>query len=521
MAQRDAAVSDSAERGIVFGVALAVGGAAFCGASFNFVIRPMTESLGATETQDALLRQIPGMGGLLAIFVAGVLAMRIGARRCLTWSAVLMIVGFLVTAAAPTMAVLTGGLLAAFVGKAAVVVVAVSLLSSSVKGSDARAAAFATLAMVGPAVCVVIPVAASYLVDAVGWRAVAALWVTGGVTVMLVARLVIPDGHQESDQSGELLTPVLAGVVLVGVTQLVRLVPLVGLSTVTVQVVAGGTAAATAVLVMAIRRMPDPSLSVGILRHGGLAMFLVVVLFMPFSNLWFYGTVGAQYVYGLSALAVSLLFIPVQLAGVAGARWSTRLVRARGLTFAGSTALLAAAAMAFLCVFQTTTTPIVIPLAILMVYGASAASATASVTNAFMSIAPSGQEGDASAFRSAAGSLGSSLGAVFLSSIVFTTMTVSMSDQSNGLGMPPQQAQEIADSIREGATSEDVASQYSTPLPTVDQIADDEKQAAVVGYWAQGIAGGTVLALTAGIFVYARRRVQRYPTAPAPDVVTG
>ena len=161
------------DRKIVLGVVLCAAGATFCGASFNYVIRPIVTSLQATETQGDLLRQLPGMGGVLAIFVAGALIGRLGARRCLVWAGVLMCLGYFVTCVATSMGLLAAGLLAAYVGNAAVIVVAVSVLGSAIRGRDARASAFASLAMVSPAVCVVIPVLAGYLVDTVGWRAVA------------------------------------------------------------------------------------------------------------------------------------------------------------------------------------------------------------------------------------------------------------------------------------------------------------------------------------------------------------
>ena len=233
------------------------------------------------------------------------------------------------------------------------------------------------------------------------------------------------------------------------------------------------------------------------------------MLFVPFSNMWFYGTVGAQYVYGLSALAVALLFVPVQLAGVFGARLSGRLVQAKGLTFSGTAALLGAAAMLFLCTLQTTTITIIFPVVVLMVYCACISGAVGTVTNAVMSMAAPGEEGEASAFRSAATSLGSSLGAVFLSTAFFSAMSAAMTDQSSTAGLDPQQSEQIARSMLDGATSEEVASQYSVPVTTVDEIQGFQQQAFVAGYWAQGVAGGIVVTLSGLLYLVACRRIRR------------
>ncbi len=506
-----------ADRKIVLAVVVSMAGALFCQASYNYVIRPIVEGLGADETQSALLRQAPGIGGLLAIFVAGVLVMWFGPRRCLVGAGVLTLVGYLIALLAPSMPFLTSGLVLAYVGKSAVVVIVLSLLSSRIEGKAARASAFATLAMVSPAVAMLLPPVASYLVDNVGWRAVAALWLLGGILVIAAAVFLVPPDGESTGKRGELWTPVLAGVVLVGLTQLVRLVPTEGLASISSLAVLGLTVAASLALLILMRRLSNPSLSFQVLRHGGFLIFLVVILLMPFSNMWFYGTIGAQYIYGLSAFTVAMIFVPIQLAGVVGARLGGVLVKARGLTFTGTAMLLGVAAMSFLCVVQSTTIPIIVPVIILMIYGACANAAQGTVTNSVMSMAPPGGEGDAAAFRSAASSLGSSLGALFLSAIVFTTISTSIADQSNAAGISPQEADRIAESMREGATSEEVSSQYSVPLDTVDQLEGYQRQGAVEGYWAQGVGSGIVLTLAAVIFYVGRRRVERHEArSPVP-----
>lgn len=494
---------------IVLGVVIATAGSLFCSASFNFVIHPIVAGLQASETQSAMLRQLPGMGGLLAIFVAGVLVLRIGPQRCLVGSAVLMILGFLITCLAPTMGVLTIGLLAAYVGKSAVVVVALSLLSTSIRSSEGRASAFATFAMVSPAVCVVVPILAAYVVDAFGWRWVAVIWMLGGILVLVATVTLLSGVPSLVTGKGELITPMLAGIVLVGLTQVVRLIATDGWLATSVWVASVITLIALGALIITAHRMSQPSMSLSVLRNGVLAMLLVVVLLMPFSNLWFYGTIGAQYIYGLTALEVSLIFIPIQLAGVFGAKLAGSLVKVRGITFAGTVTLIGAAAMSFLCVTQSTTLPIIVPLVILMIYGACGNGTAGTVTNSIMTMAPEKESGEASAYRSAASSLGSSLGAVFMSTIVFSTMAISIADQSATAGINPQQAEQIANDMREGATSEEVSSQYSTPVSSVDQIQEFQREAAVEGYRAQGVGSGTMLLIAAGIFYFTRRRIDR------------
>jgi len=498
------------ERRVILGVALATAGSLFCVASYNFVIPTIVANLEASETQSALLRQLPGVGGLLAIFVAGVLIMRVGAQQCIKWAAGLMIVGYLVTFLAPNITVVMVGLTSAYVGKATVIVASVSLLSSSLRDKNSRATGFATLATVNPAVYVIVPILASSIVGTFGWRWVAFLWLVGGVLVLVSAlKILLPDRPADPRPS-ELWTPILAGVVLVGLTQIVRLGANNGLVTTPMFVALGVTAFGTGALILLMRKISLPSMSFSILRNTNLVLLLLVAFLMCFANMWFYGTVGAQYVYGLTVFQVSLLFIPVQLAGVLGGRFSGRLVKSRGLTFTGTSTMLLSAAMCFLCWFQSTTISILIPLLILMVFGACAAATGGTVMNSIMSLSARGDEGRTSAFRSAAVSLGTSVGTVFLSAIVFSTMTASMSSQSSSTGLSLERATQIAKEVIQGASSEEVASHYSVPVALVDQITSDEREAAAEGYRAQGLGSGAALLLAAGIFYAARRRIEQH-----------
>ena len=499
----------TAERKVVLGAALATGGSLFCLASYNFVVPTIVISLGADETQSQMLRQLPGIGGLLAIFLAGVLSMRLGADRCLRWSGGIMAVGYAITLLSPNIQALCLGLTLAYVGKAAVIVITVSLLSSRLRGTRSRASGFAALQMVGPAVCVVVPIFASYIVDENGWRWVVLLWLLGAALVMFSAFALIPSDRPAVSRRSELWTSIAAGIVLVALTQLVRLLVSDDAPTWYVFAALGVSAIGALIVVTLDRKLPDPSISFSVLRNANFSMMLLVILLMPFANMWFYGTVGAQYIYGLTAFEVSLVFIPVQLAGVFGAIMASRLMQARGLTFTGTAAIIGSSVMCLLCMLQSTTISILVPLLILMGFSACTTGAAATLTNAIMNSAHKGHEGQASAFRTAAAALGSSLGTVFLSTIVFVTMTGSMTDPATSTGLGLQEARAIAQSVIGGASSEEVASQYSVPVTMVEQITLDEQQAAATGYQAQGLGSGVVLLVAAGLYYTARRRLKR------------
>lgn len=97
---------------------------------------------------------------------------------------------------------------------------------------------------------------------------------------------------------------------------------------------------AAAALVWAFRRSDQPSISLAALRRGGMLILLVVVMVVPFVNLWFYLTVGYQYVFGISAARTAVIMIPAQIAGVLGAVVGRKLFQRRGITFTGVVLLL-------------------------------------------------------------------------------------------------------------------------------------------------------------------------------------
>ena len=90
------------------------------------------------------------------------------------------------------------------------------------------------------------------------------------------------------DSTGELLTPALAGLVLASLVQVITVLPDSGLTTRLTVTIAIGFACLVA-LIVAMRRMSNPTLSLEPLRHGGLVLMLIVLILTLFANLWFTG----------------------------------------------------------------------------------------------------------------------------------------------------------------------------------------------------------------------------------------
>ena len=122
-------------------------------------------------------------------------------------------------------------------------------------------------------------------------------------------------------------------------------------------------------------------------------------------------------------------------------------------------------------------------------------------------------EGSAVGVRSAASHLGSALG------VVFTHLDPRHRDDllrdraSPPTTSPPQQTLEVVDGIIDGATSEELSSQYSVPVDEVDAIDDDLAEAMIDGLHAVVVGGALISLLCAAGFNAALRRQVREASA--------
>ena len=509
---------DPGQRRVLLGVCVVVGAATTVSASYNFVVVPMLHGLRASESQGSLLRQLPSIAGLLVIFLAGVLGRRWGERRFIERCALLFTFGNVAVAMAPGMGVAAGGLVLESIGSTGLFVVTLALLSAQVSSEEARASAFATYTMVGSIVYLGIPPLTGFIVDHSSWRLVAVVWALSGVVILIASRALLPR-DAEIDDSRELLTPALAGVVLMAAVQTVSAADRDGLLSTAVLVRLGIGLVAFVTLYRVFPRTESPSLSLAALRQGGMSLLLVIVILVSFANLWFYMTVGFQYLYGLNELRTAVAMLPAQAAGIVGAVIASRILRKKGTTFAGIVLLVALAVSLLLSTLITADSPIWVPIVVMSVYAAASVGASIPLTNAVMNLAPQGEDGSASAFRSAAGNVGTAVGVVVMTTIVFSAFSASLANTLAREGLDSEQSAVIAESIREGVTSEDVSAKYSVPLQQVEQIADAQRDAMADGLRAHGLSGAAFTVVCLGIFYWSRRRqaqaAEPSPTTPA------
>jgi predicted MFS family arabinose efflux permease len=499
---------DRGQRRVLLGLCIGLGAATTVPASYNYVLLPMLDGLGAGESQGSLLRQLPSIGGLLVIFPAGVLGHRWGERRFITRCGLLFAVGSAAVAVAPGMAVASAGLILQSIAASGFIVVALALLSAQVSNDKARASAFAIYAMASPVIYLTMPLLAGVIVDDSSWRLVAVAWALGGVAMLIASRLYLPR-EDSPRESRELLTPALAGVVLTAAVQTLSFAERDGVFSVAALVRLGVTFVAFVALYRVFRRTASPSLSLAALRHGGMSLMLIIVILVSFANLWFYMTVGFQFLYGLSTLQNAVAMLPAQVAAIGGAVITRRVLRQRGITVAGTTLLAALAASLLLSALITENSPIWVPIVVMTFYGAAQVASGIPLTNAVMDLGLEGEEGSASAFRSAASNVGAAVGVVVMSIIVFTTFSASLTSTLEDEGLDSKQSAKIAERIRAGVSSEQVSANYSVPLREVEEIADAQRGAMTDGLRAHGLSGAAFTVVCLMIFYWSRRREEK------------
>ncbi|MBC2931618.1 MFS transporter [Nocardioides sp. zg-1228] len=228
----------------------------------------------------------------------------VGVRGPLLAGLVLMSVGALVAALAPTFEVLLGARLLQGAGAAAVPTLGVTILSAKYTG-EVRGLAFGRLAGVAAAVSCLGPLIGGLVEAAWGWRAVMALPILGALVVPLLWR-ALPTGG-----SGARLDVVGAVVVALTAAGMVLLVqsPSAGL----VVAAVGATLLVLGVPAVraSVRRRPDGFLPVEVIRNATVVRSAVAASAVPAS--WFAMLIAVPAVLlgeGWQAWQVGLAMVP-------------------------------------------------------------------------------------------------------------------------------------------------------------------------------------------------------------------
>lgn len=495
-------------RGLLLAICVIAASTFIVLASFNYMLPPMLADLGLTSEQGGLAMKVPSLAALLVVFVAGRLGDRIGHRRVIGALGAVFIAGCALIATAQGLAMITIGLFLEGIAATGIQIVVVGLLAARFSEPRVRTAAFATYGIAYPTVYLVFPVIAGWLTTFVSWRAIPAAWIAAGVLIIVVARWMLPRATPQP--VGELWTPILAGLVAVGIVQFLSHVSDYGVASIPALVSAAIILVAGILCAVLLRRLPTPSLSLTPLRNGGTTLILAVVVLVPTLNTFFFVTVALQYMYGQSAFATAILMMPAQIAAMIGARILSRHLTERfGLRRAGSGLLLVLAGVMAIPLTFSGSTPIGWVVFYVCAFAAVVTAIGVVLLNALMSSAPPSESGNTSAFKGSATEIGIALGVVLMTALVFGAGRASLESRLLESGLSPGEAARVFGELQEMSASPHLAAAYSYPLPDGGDATQVQKEAMADGLRVNGAAGIVIALIAAGLYGLPRR--QRVP----------
>lgn len=443
-----AAASRPQRSPLFIAVALAVATGAIALATFDYAVVAMQADLRFSAEDGNAAMLVPATASLVVVFVAGVVGDRLGRRRVMLASGAVFALGAAIVAVAPSLPVVMAGQVLEGAGGAAMAITALAVLSTAFPGGRARAVAFGAFAAIMPAVFIAGPVVGAALEEATSWRAIPLLSLSIGVLAILAAALLLPADRPRG--SGEVITPILAGVALCGIAGTAG----------AVIVAPGRTAVALAViglgavigLVVAMRRVSTPSLDLGLLRAPGGSTALLALALANAVNLLFFTTLLLQYLLRLDPFEAALAMIPVQVAATAGGFAGGWVIARIGVVGAAVATLSATAAAALAVVMAGPDSPLWVILLLAAIYAFTGLASAAPLSQRVMDLAPEDREGVASAYRTAAAALGAAVGGVAAAAIAFSTFQVAFSRGLEESGFSAARADAIATSVRESAS---------------------------------------------------------------------
>lgn len=452
-------VSRRSSTGLIVAAMLGISAASVMLASFQYVLVEMqTEFTFSTDSANALAF-MPSAASLMVVFIAGALADRWGPRRLFIASIVLFISGGALVAVAPGLPMVIVGRLLDGVGGVTMAIVALAIVNSSVTEPGTRARVFGIYAAVTPATFMLAPVGAALIVQTGGWRMGMLPGILFGLGALIMAVRYIP--ARPPQPSGELLTPLLAGLVLTGVALGVTSIPT---SVALAAVVASIGLVSLIVLIVLLRRMSSPSLNLGWCKGRGMLILLFALCFTAMPNLFFYTNLLLQYRYQVPLLVMAVLLMIPQASAVGGGLLSGPISARVGPTIAATGALFVSAIASLSTLFVTASAPIWVPVLALAVSAAPFSFVVGPMTNTMMSSGPADGSGVTSSMRKATWTLGNVLGGAIVGAIAFSAFQAKLTSILSDTGLTSAQAQTIAREIRDGAVVDEIAPRISDPI---------------------------------------------------------
>lgn len=483
---------------VFIAVALAVATSAIALATFDYALVAMQADLGFSADAGNAAMLVPATASLIIVFAAGVLGDRLGRRRVMIASAMVFVAGTIVAATAQSLAQVVVGRVLEGAAGAALAITALAVLSAAFTSGRSRAMAFGAFSAIMPAVFIFAPIMGSALEQASSWRSIPLLSGAVGLLALIAVAILLPADHRQG--RAEVITPLLAGVTLcclAGAAGALMVAPVAVAVVLAIIALLAGLA-----LVAAMRRMPTPSLDLGILRVRGGSPALLALALANAANLLFFTTLLLQYLVGLDPFDTALAMVPVQVAATAGGLVGGWIITHLGVVRAGVTTLTATAIASIGVLLVTAGSPTWVILVVASVYAFAGLTSTAPLSQRVMDLAPAEHQGTGSAFRTGSAALGAAVGGVVVAAIAFGMFQSSFAGGLEDRGFTADRAEQIATEVRHTASLTGLSPKpLGIPAREVGAVerrdAPALRDAEVTGYRAVGIAAAVSNALAA------------------------
>lgn len=476
-------------------IALAIALVAIGASTFDYMLEAMQVDLGfAIDTGNAVML-IPEIGGLALVFVAGAMGDHLGRRRMIIAGAAVFALGAALVTVAPGVGVVAAGRALEGAGSVVTAIVGLALLADTYVTPRQRSLAFGAGASIIPAVFILAPIAGAWITEHGTWRLVGALWIGAGAATAAAAWVLLPVDPARTRV--ELVTPLLGGAVLACIALACTMIGMG--STVPALITLGAAAVAAAVLAITMRMMDAPGLDLRIPRSLTGALTLVAIMVANAVNLLFFTTLLLQYRYGVGIVALALIMIPVQIAGVFGGLAGGALMSRVGVVPAAIGMTLLAGLVALLAIPLGEGTPVWIAVGTASLYSVFDAANSGPLTARVMNLAEPDGEGGAAAQREAWSSIGTAIGGIVAGILIFGSFHASLADNLVARGVPTATAATISEHVRDGAVVSDVAHTYDLPPRALRGVTNGERPVLTGAQFDAYAMTGVATAITYGV----------------------
>ncbi|MEI6362304.1 MAG: MFS transporter [Actinomycetes bacterium] len=437
-------------------------------ATSEYMLVPIQSEFHLSVDDTNSLALLPFTGGLLVIFAVGALAVRYGRRAVIVASAASMCLGSALVSFAPNAQFLIPGRLLCGLGGVGLTVIGLSLINVSFPEPAHRARAFGALGGLTPAVFIVAPTLSAVVCATFGWRFVPILWFTGSLAVLALALSCLP-ARARRPTSGELVTPLAAGVALTALCAAVT--SLVNGGATVVTVIALVIAVASSVLVaVLVQRMRSPSLDLRVLRRPGAILAAGAVLMALVVNIAFYVNLFIQYEFDLPLPTTAMLLALPEIGGVAGSLALGALAARIGPGRAATIALATAAVLPITMFAISPSSPVWALIILTVLVYIPCAGTLGPLADYFLGFAPDDGSDAASSVHNAVTQVGFVLGGLAVGFFAFTGFQRTLTNELTDRGFSTERSYEIAARVRSGVVAGELVDRSRRDEPDLNPI---------------------------------------------------